>query len=94
MCVKEKRGGVRGFMNDTEKEVVWCINSSVSLIPLFAVSRSLLTHTQAQSEHSGVFSCDGLFYSRGNMKHPEVFVGGQLHDLALHLCARVRSAPL
>lgn len=65
-------------MNDTEKEVVWCINSSVSLIPLFSVSLSLLTHTQAQSERSG------LFYSRGNMKHPEAFVGAQLHDLALH----------
>lgn len=61
-------------MNDRKEEVVWCRIS-------FSLSPSL-THTQTQTELSGVL-CDGLFCNGGNMKHPEAFVSGQLHVLAL-----------
>lgn len=68
-------------MNDRREVVVRCFQVICLTNFFFLLSPSLsLTHTQTQKE-LWCFFCDGLFCSRGNMKHPEAFVSGQLHVL-------------
>lgn len=55
--------------------------SSVSLISFSFSLRLSLSDTYSDTKRALVFFCDGLFCSRGNMKHPEAFVSGQLHVL-------------